>query len=800
MILRRLRLKNYRKYGELEMEFPTGVIGIIGRNGAGKTSLLEAVAFALYGSEASRTRAKGIRRDSAGSDETCEVELELALDGEPYRIIRSLRGATESQQATMYRGSNPVPIATQASGVQVAVRKLLGMDFPTFTRSVFSRQREVNALSDARPEERRQAIRRMVGIETISRAREMAKAERRTKEAQIEGAKQALEVLPSRRNEIKSVKQSLRVARASVIEEAQRAGEAVSAVQAARMKLKRLEKKRLAHENIEKEVSGLAGDLRGAEKSAQKLREDLISIDRSESKLSELKPMDREFPFVRRQKESLDKASGKHDERVRLEREVDSLSARAAAAKEELGAAIALAVHFRGAARAEKSARAYERKTRAALAKLQKERGAVQQQLGQAQSQARKASQAFSNVRKLGPQGECPTCYRKLGDSFEEILAHLKEERDSTATVLATVRKRFAALGRAVARGDQQVEGAVRRVEVAAKHITNAARTSEKLKAKRQEYAQITRTIREKSARITTLSRVKYDEAEHQAIQKRYEELLAIHDEVEGLRNVVSRRPVLRRELSLTIRQAKRLSSRIATMQRRKAALGFNPSEYSSARTAMDAAQAADKAAALAHAKARSELSKLQEGFRRLRDEIRHLVKLQEQINKDEVEVRYLTRVEALLDGFRNELINRVRPEIEQYASSLLDRTTDGRYSKIVLDEDYNIFIHDGPNAYPIRRFSGGEEDLINLCLRIAISQVVSRRAGADTVSLIVLDEVFASQDIERRERILQALGRLQEMFQQVVVITHTEDTQDRIPNVLHVTENARGEAEVAWA
>ncbi|OFV85343.1 MAG: hypothetical protein A2W26_06995 [Acidobacteria bacterium RBG_16_64_8] len=151
------------------------------------------------------------------------------------------------------------------------------------------------------------------------------------------------------------------------------------------------------------------------------------------------------------------------------------------------------------------------------------------------------------------------------------------------------------------------------------------------------------------------------------------------------------------------------------------------------------------------------------------------------------------------MDDFRVELINRVRPQIEEHASLLFERLTDGRYPRIVLDEDYSISIHDGTGVYSIRRFSGGEEDLTNLCLRIAISGVVAQRAGADTSSLVVLDEIFGSQDAERRERILQALGRLEATFQQIVLITHMEDIHDRVAHVLRVAENAAREAEAAW-
>jgi exonuclease SbcC len=99
-----------------------------------------------------------------------------------------------------------------------------------------------------------------------------------------------------------------------------------------------------------------------------------------------------------------------------------------------------------------------------------------------------------------------------------------------------------------------------------------------------------------------------------------------------------------------------------------------------------------------------------------------------------------------------------------------------------------------------LKRFSGGEEDLANLCLRIAISRMVGDRAGGDTSSMLVLDEVFGSQDAERRERILGALQHLQGVFQQVLLITHLEDVHERVPFMLRVTEDDTHAASVALA
>ena len=94
------------------------------------------------------------------------------------------------------------------------------------------------------------------------------------------------------------------------------------------------------------------------------------------------------------------------------------------------------------------------------------------------------------------------------------------------------------------------------------------------------------------------------------------------------------------------------------------------------------------------------------------------------------LELQYLQRLELLLDKFRLELTGRIRPLLEARTSYLFNEITDGRYPSVELDEDYELSILDGDKAFKLKRFSGGEEDLANLCLRIAMSQVIAERSG----------------------------------------------------------------------
>ena len=85
---------------------------------------------------------------------------------------------------------------------------------------------------------------------------------------------------------------------------------------------------------------------------------------------------------------------------------------------------------------------------------------------------------------------------------------------------------------------------------------------------------------------------------------------------------------------------------------------------------------------------------------------------------------------------------------------------------------------------------SGGEEDLANLVLRLAISQMIAERAG-QSFSLLILDEIFGSLDESRRHNVVELLRRLQDRFEQVILITHIEPVREGVDRVISVRYDA---------
>ena len=100
------------------------------------------------------------------------------------------------------------------------------------------------------------------------------------------------------------------------------------------------------------------------------------------------------------------------------------------------------------------------------------------------------------------------------------------------------------------------------------------------------------------------------------------------------------------------------------------------------------------------------------------------------------------------------------------------------------LDDSYNLtVIEDGAPKHVI---SGGEQDVANLCLRLAISQMIAERAG-QSFSLLILDEVFGSLDESRRQNVVELLRGLGDRFEQVILITHIEQVREGVDRVINV-------------
>ncbi len=152
--------------------------------------------------------------------------------------------------------------------------------------------------------------------------------------------------------------------------------------------------------------------------------------------------------------------------------------------------------------------------------------------------------------------------------------------------------------------------------------------------------------------------------------------------------------------------------------------------------------------------------------------------------------------------GIQAMIIEAAIPEIEVEANRLLARMTGGRMNVRFetqretlagdIAETLEIKISDELGTRDYALFSGGEAFRVNFAIRVALSKLLARRAGAQ-LQMLVIDEGFGTQDAEGRERLVEAITSIQDDFARILVITHIDELKDLFPAHIEVTKTAEG-------
>jgi exonuclease SbcC len=156
-------------------------------------------------------------------------------------------------------------------------------------------------------------------------------------------------------------------------------------------------------------------------------------------------------------------------------------------------------------------------------------------------------------------------------------------------------------------------------------------------------------------------------------------------------------------------------------------------------------------------------------------------------------------------DGVPALLIEQALPEIETRANDLLERLSEGNMSvrfatqaafkdkkREDLKETLDILISDGAGTRDYELYSGGEAFRVNFAIRLALSELLAKRAGARLQTLVV-DEGFGSQDALGRQHLIEAINQVKQDFSKVLVISHLDELKEAFPNRIEVEKTERG-------
>ena len=303
----------------------------------------------------------------------------------------------------------------------------------------------------------------------------------------------------------------------------------------------------------------------------------------------------------------------------------------------------------------------------------------------------------------------------------------------------------------------------------------------------------------------TELAELGYDETAHNQAKDEVEALK--HFEAEGRMLAEAEERIAEAKMRLEKEQARhsRLLAQTATDQDRVAELESETDAFAELSRRLNEAS--------------TEVDRLQREDRFARDKVamvnqqlNHISYLGKQRGELEEQLQQIREVQSIYrelqtafgkKGLQALLIESAIPEIEDEANRLLGRMTDGRMhlrfetqreakSSETTIETLDIRIADEIGTRDYELYSGGEAFRVDFAIRIAMSKVLARRAGARLQTLVV-DEGFGTQDGPGRERLVEAINAIQEDFEKIVIITHIEELKDAFPVQIDVWKGSEG-------
>ena len=799
MLLKTLTLRNYRKYKDASIEFPDGVIGIIGLNGVGKTTLVEAIGWVLFGHHAARTTKELIKRDGASPQEPCSARLEFELEGDGYAVVREMMGKNLVPKASLM--INGKLVTTNADEVTAVITEKIGMDYLAFFTSVFARQKELNALSIMKAAERKKLVLRMLGIERIERSIQSIREDKRGKEKRIEGIKAAtvnkdgrkkIDVLSSNQKELEQKHATLD----PIINEMEGATSLkAKEVATAKDELDTATRTYERYVALNTTLSERRSDLEHTKKRKAEQEHELEDLHIKRKRLDEIADNEHQYFQLREQKELLEERRERYKRKQELaKREAKTLQELKKRA-EHISGLNTKRAEFKGLEEQEESRKRAIEKIQKQKERLHASLGACKSQVVQTKKEIAEHTKKKQRIEDLGSEGECPLCERELGSHYEGLLTKLHEELQTKRGALQSVFTEYKAKKEELASAERAEETLTLRVNELDKLVTALHALDTRIAHEERELAHWQTELALIQTDLKPLKDVEFDAAAYQEVITTLKQLEVMYREILGLRAEIGRIEDVQKTLNTLHELERATSDDIVALEKRIADLAFDKRDYEEKKAVYDRKKEELTESKLKLLEKRNELEIVRRDKERVVEEIADQKRLEEEKKKEETEILYLNVLEKLMSDFKGYMVGRIRPMLADYASDMLRRLTDGKYSTMELDENYDVFIYDDGAPYELNRFSGGEEDLANLCLRLAISGVVTERSAIQT-NFIILDEVFGSQDAFRKRNIIQALNALSKKFRQIFLITHIEDVRDYMEYVLRVTEDEEG---VSW-
>jgi exonuclease SbcC len=850
MIPVKLALRNFMPYRDdvPPLNF-TGVhtASICGDNGSGKSSLIDAMTWALWG----RTRAKS--DDDlihTGQTET-QVEFDFAVGQQVYRVIRKhakpkSRRASGQSSLDLFIASNGTfkPISgDRKTETQRKIIDILHMDYETFVNSAYLRQGQADRFTVADRAKRKEVLANILGLslydELEEQARELAR-QRDSEKTQLENAIKDIDAelaqKPTYEAELGQAQRQL--------------GEVEKVLAGHESRLNELRRRRESLNSQQQQLTQLEEhmvktnrDLKRWEEQSQQYHlrikeyEELIAqrarIEEGYAQLAAARKLNDEL------NQKLRRLTILNEHRYQMEKAIDKASqallqehALTGTRVGDLEAKFQKLSQLRSELQQAQLQLSQLTETEEALQKKRQHSQALVGQVHELESSQGRLQQEMAEIEEklnllMTESGaKCPLCEQELGiDGLNLIKSKYAAEKETKSGTLKssqnelTQKKNESAslqseISQMETRLNQTRASAQGKISLLNQEISEAEKAGKELNEARTKLAGIEERLARKDFAQSEqdalrqveseLARLDYDAQQHEQLRHRlteqepYEAPKRRLEEADRLinqeRDAAARAEQAAQELRLSLESDNKkrgeLALALSALPEVVGALAQAEAEY-------QALNARQKEAQVVLGNVTAKLDRCSELAVKKKERERLLTQAikDEGIYKELAEAFGKRGIQALL-------IEQALPEIETEANRLLARMTDNRmHVKIETQrptkkgdviETLDINISDELGTRPYEMFSGGEAFRINFAIRVALSKLLAHRAGAPLPTLIV-DEGFGTQDATGLEKLKEAITSIQDDFDKILVVTHIEDFRDAFPTRIDVVKTAQG-------
>jgi exonuclease SbcC len=724
-----LEARNFRSFAEIDLDLnASGVFSITGPNGAGKSSIFAAIEWALYGGRSGpgtpRVAREGVER------EECVVTLEFEVGEHVLRVTR-----IDGKDAWLTDVAGEERLAQTLSGTSREVAVRLGLTKEMFRGTFYAPQKEVEALSSKDPRRRKDQLERLLGIRHLRRATELAAADAREQGLVLEGLRREAPDLDQMKAEIKQREKEARDAAPAVKRLKKEIAADEKKLKKTNREIDQLAAQLTEHASRQLAAERAESDFKLKKEALEGKGRQLQAALAAQSEQAELEAALQGGEHLETRERELDLLQQGHQRRP-------ALVARERQALEQLAAATDALVELGGKPKARLE------RARARLREVRDQRAEANAEIAHQE----RHRDALAGGGKDEP-AVCPTCHRELEDAGEELIAELD-------AAIAAARARREELDDELTRLEAAVE-ALERAEQQALLVAEQLAETPDDGYDPDAHAEVRSALEKREETLRRLAVVRDQAASAELLEKQVE--------------------AQRKEAEKAAEAAVKLWEKASKVAPEEGA----PERMSSERDQLEAKlEQAREELEEATRRASSESEAVAAARSRLKD----ASELAERIDEERQEFELRTALAGALEEYREEASRRARPMLETEASKLLREITEATYPRIRLTEDYFLEIAEGRDFYLSKRFSGGEQDLAALCLRLALARTLAHQRGTEN-SFVILDEVFGSQDVGRRKMLMEQLIELSRgEFQQIFVISHTDDIIDQCSLHISVT------------